>query len=57
MPSYVRFVVNSNYGGGVSGFSEVQFNDAPVSQSTPEPSSLVALLVLGLAGVGLRKRI
>ncbi|MFM2378871.1 MAG: hypothetical protein RLZZ143_1449 [Cyanobacteriota bacterium] len=57
--SFVRFVVNSNFQSGLlpgflrsTGFSEVQFSGTPI----PEPSSLLALLAVGLAGVGLRKR-
>lgn len=56
--SFVRFVVNSNHQSGLipgflrsTGFSEVQFNGTKI----PEPSSLLALLAFGLAGVGLRK--
>jgi hypothetical protein len=46
----------ANYGGlsGLNnriGFNEIQF------RSIPEPSSTLALLALGLAGVGLKKRI
>lgn len=57
--SFVRFVVNSNYDGNpvTTGFSEVQFDGTPVTQSVPEPSTLVALLTLGLAGFSLRKRL
>ena len=59
--SFVRFVVASNWGSvNGTGFSEVQFNRTPDQppqlQSVPEPSSLLALLAFGLAGVGLRKR-
>ncbi|GEA26261.1 hypothetical protein MiAbW_00811 [Microcystis aeruginosa NIES-4325] len=55
--SSVRFVVNSNFQSlpgflRSTGFSEVQFKGTPI----PEPSSLLALLAVGLAGVGLRKR-
>ncbi len=53
--SFVRFVVDSNWQTGTptnTGFSEVQFNGTKI----PEPSSLLALLAVGLAGVGLRKR-
>ncbi|MCZ8102260.1 MAG: discoidin domain-containing protein [Burkholderiales bacterium] len=56
--SFVRFVVASNWQTGThtnTGFSEVQFNGTPIP--VPEPSSLLALLAFGLAGVGLRKRI
>ena len=51
--SHVKFNVQSNFGGGQvrSGFAEIQF------KSIPEPSSTLALLALGLAGIGLRKRI
>ncbi|MFN6272291.1 MAG: discoidin domain-containing protein [Microcystis sp.] len=54
--SFVRFVVASNWGwtGPNTGFSEVQFNGTPIP--VPEPSSLLALLAFGLAGVGFRKR-
>ncbi|NCQ90202.1 MAG: discoidin domain-containing protein [Microcystis aeruginosa LG11-05] len=51
--SFVRFVVASNWGLSSSGFSEVQFDGTPIP--VPEPSSLLALLAFGLAGVGLRK--
>ncbi|MFM7476481.1 MAG: PEP-CTERM sorting domain-containing protein, partial [Microcystis aeruginosa] len=51
--SFIRFVVASNWGfSNSTGFSEVQFNGTPI----PEPSSLLALLAFGLAGVGFRKR-
>lgn len=52
--SLVRFNVTSSYGIGTTariGFSEIQF------RAIPEPSSTLALLALGLAGIGLRKRI
>ncbi|TRU81572.1 MAG: discoidin domain-containing protein [Microcystis novacekii Mn_MB_F_20050700_S1] len=52
--SFVRFNVTSSYGIGTTariGFSEIQF------RAIPEPSSTLALLALGLAGIGLRKRI
>ncbi|MFM7280095.1 MAG: discoidin domain-containing protein [Microcystis aeruginosa] len=52
--SFVRFVVASNWGLSSTGFSEVQFNGTPTP--VPEPSSLLALLAFGLAGVGFRKR-
>lgn len=48
--SFVRFVVASNWGFSSTGFSEVQFNGTPTP--VPEPSSLLALLTFGLAGVG-----
>lgn len=47
----VRFNVQSNYGGSRSGFAEIQF------KTIPEPSASLALLALGLVGIGLRKRI
>lgn len=53
--SFVRFVVASNWGFSSSGFSEVQFDGTPTP--VPEPSSLLALLAFGLAGVSLGKRI
>lgn len=46
----IRFNVTSNYGGARTGFSEIAF------KGVPEPSASLALLVLGLAGIGLRKR-
>jgi hypothetical protein len=52
----VRFIGLSRQGGGNTGgigFSEVQFQGTAI----PEPSSLLALLAFGLAGVGLRKRV
>ncbi|AKE64735.1 putative Bacterial Ig-like domain (group 1) [Microcystis aeruginosa NIES-2549] len=51
----VRFSNMTNHGGSGNnrrlGFSEIQF------RSIPEPSSTLALLALGLGGVGLRKRV
>ena len=52
----VRFRNLSNFGGLTTftnrvGLNEIQFT------SIPEPSSTLALLALGLAGVGLRKRV
>ena len=47
----VRFNVTSNYGADRLAINEVQF------KTIPEPSASLALLALGLAGVGLRKRI
>lgn len=50
----VRFNVLSNFGGAGTpntGFNEIKF------KSIPEPSSSLALLGLGLAGLGLKKRI
>jgi len=56
----VRFTNLSNFGGFDNpsannriGFSEIQF----ASTKVPEPSSLLALLAFGLAGVSLGKRI
>ncbi|WP_041804259.1 PEP-CTERM domain protein [Microcystis aeruginosa] len=56
----VRFTNLSNFGGFTSpstnnriGFSEIQFAGTEI----PEPSSLLALLAFGLAGVSLGKRI
>jgi hypothetical protein len=51
LATQVRFNVRSNYGGARSGFAEIQF------KTIPEPSASLALLALGLAGIGLRKRI
>lgn len=53
--THVRFTNLSNWGSPINqiGFNEVQFSAA----SIPEPSSLLALLVFGLAGVSLGKRI
>lgn len=54
--SHVRFVVTSNWGGLFAGLAEAQFNGTtPPPQPVPEPSSLLALLAFGLAGVGFRK--
>jgi hypothetical protein len=39
--AFVRFVVTSHWGRSNTGFSEVQF------ESTPEPTSILGLLVLG----------
>jgi hypothetical protein len=50
----IRLNVLSNFGGpgtASTGFNEIKF------KSIPEPSASLALLGLGLAGVGLRKRI
>ncbi|RPH91088.1 MAG: PEP-CTERM sorting domain-containing protein [Chroococcales cyanobacterium metabat2.561] len=56
----VRFINLSNFGGFTTpstnnriGFSEIQFAGTKI----PEPSSLLALLAFGLAGVSLGKRI
>jgi hypothetical protein len=56
----VRFTNLSNFGGFMNpslnnriGFSEIQF----AATKVPEPSSLLALLAFGLAGVSLGKRI
>ena len=46
----VRFNIASNFGGQRVAINEVQF------KAVPEPSASLALLALGLAGVGLRKR-
>lgn len=51
LATQVRFNVQSNYGGLRSGFAEIQF------KTIPEPSAALALLALGLVGIGLRKRI
>ncbi|GCL52453.1 hypothetical protein NIES3804_40430 [Microcystis aeruginosa NIES-3804] len=51
LATQVRFNVQSNYGGMRSGFAEIQF------KTIPEPSASLALLALGLVGIGLRKRI
>jgi len=48
--THVRLNMTSNYGGQRMGFNEISF------KSIPEPSASLALLGLGLAGVGLRKR-
>jgi hypothetical protein len=49
--SHIRFLITSNYGGSVTGLSEVQFS------TVPEPSSalLVGLSALGLAVARRRK--
>ncbi|MFM7877373.1 MAG: discoidin domain-containing protein [Microcystis panniformis] len=50
--THVRLNITSNYGQAQRvGFNEIAF------ESIPEPSASLALLGLGLAGVGLRKRI
>lgn len=50
--THVRFNITSSYGGANRvAINEVQF------KAIPEPSASLALLALGLAGVGLRKRI
>ena len=46
----VRFNITSNFSGDRVAINEVQF------KAVPEPSASLALLALGLAGVGLRKR-
>lgn len=49
--THVRLNITSNYGSAQRvGFNEIAF------KSIPEPSASLALLGLGLAGVGLRKR-
>jgi hypothetical protein len=49
--THVRLNITSNYGDAQRvGFNEISF------KSIPEPSASLALLGLGLAGVGLRKR-
>jgi hypothetical protein len=57
----IRFIGLGRQGGGTTGgigFSEVQFDDGIVPPAQiPEPSSLLALLAVGLGGVSLRKRI
>ncbi|NCS13564.1 MAG: PEP-CTERM sorting domain-containing protein [Microcystis aeruginosa G13-09] len=59
--THVRFTNLSNFGGFTNptnnnriGFSEIQF---AAGTKIPEPSSLLALLAFGLAGVSLGKRI
>ena len=58
--THVRFTNLSNFGGFTGsasnriGFSEIQF---AAGTKIPEPSSLLALLAFGLAGVSLGKRI
>ena len=59
--THVRFTNLSNFGGFTDpatqnriGFSEIQF---AAGTKIPEPSSLLALLAFGLAGVSLGKRI
>jgi hypothetical protein len=49
--THVRLNMTSNFSGQRLGFNEIAF------KSIPEPSASLALLGLGLAGVGLRKRI
>jgi hypothetical protein len=49
--THVRLNMTSNYGGQRMGFNEISF------KSIPEPSASLALLGLGLAGVGLIKRV
>lgn len=50
--THVRLNITGNYGNAQRvGFNEIAF------KSIPEPSASLALLGLGLAGVGLRKRI
>ncbi|MFM6664080.1 MAG: PEP-CTERM sorting domain-containing protein [Microcystis panniformis] len=61
----IRFINLSNFGtlaaaNNKIGFSEVQFDGTvppPPPTQIPEPSSLLALLAVGLGGVSLRKRI
>lgn len=55
--SYVRFVVTSNYGATVTGFSEVQFDGTPVTPAaTPEPGTVLGLLAIGGGLVATRRR-
>jgi len=44
---YIKFVVNSNYGGGWTGLDEVKFNQVP------EPATMA---LLGLGGLFVRRR-
>jgi hypothetical protein len=52
----VRFRNMSNFGSLSAGNNRVGLNEIQFT-SIPEPSSTLALLALGLAGVGLRKRV
>ena len=52
----VRFRNMSNFGSLTLGNNRVGLNEIQFT-SIPEPSSTLALLALGLAGVGLRKRV
>ena len=53
--THVRFGVTSNYGAGVS-IAEVAFGVSPVTPVTIGEPFTVALLGIGLAGFGIRKR-
>lgn len=55
--AYVRFQVSSNYGGGNTGLSEVQFDGSPSATSVPEPLTIVGTLVGLGSGAALKRRL
>lgn len=55
MASFVRFVVSSNYGSTVTGFSEAQFDDTPVSVAVTEPISTLGIVTAISFGIAFKR--
>ncbi|MGK7929872.1 MAG: PEP-CTERM sorting domain-containing protein [Microcystaceae cyanobacterium] len=53
---FFRLNTETNYGFNVLGFGEIIFEEVPATQSTPEPSSLLGLFLIGGAGFLAKKR-